>query len=56
VSSIAEFAKSQLENAKNWALDSNPEVARWGKDRVTEFQHFHESESAREEFEEKESQ
>jgi hypothetical protein len=52
--SIVEFAKSQLENAKNWALDSNPEVARWGKDRVTEFQHFYESESAREEFERKE--
>jgi hypothetical protein len=56
VSSIAEFYKSQLENAKSWAEDSDPQVAKWGKERVAEFQASYEAESAREEFEEKEFQ
>lgn len=54
VSSIAEFAKSQFENAKSWAEDSDPQVAQWGKERVGEFQAWYEAESAREEFEERE--
>ena len=56
VSSIAEFVKSQLENAKHWALDGDPEVAKWGQELVAEFQHSYEAESAREEFEEREFQ
>ncbi|MCF7634636.1 MAG: hypothetical protein LLF82_000100 [Dehalococcoides mccartyi] len=54
VSSIAGFAKSQLDNARNWSEDSAPEVAKWGQERLVEFQRSYEAESAREEFEEKE--
>ena len=55
VSSFVEFYKLQLENATNWAEDRDPQVAKWGRDLVEEFQHSYEAESAREEFEERES-
>lgn len=56
VSSIAGFAKSQLDNARSWSEDTAPEVAKWGQERLAEFQRSYEAESAREEFEEKDSQ
>ena len=55
VSSIAGFMKSQLENAMHWAEDKDPEVAKWGQELVAELQRSYEAESAREEFEERES-
>lgn len=50
---LSVFAKAQLENAKAWAQDGDPNVATWGRTRVKEFEADLERELAREEFEER---
>jgi len=54
VPSLAGFAKSQLENARQWAQDPEPGVAEWGKRLVETTQESYEQHAAREEFEERE--
>jgi hypothetical protein len=51
VSSLAQFAHGQLTNARGWARDSDPEVARWGARMVREFEQSAEEFDAHEEYE-----
>jgi len=51
VSSLAQFARGQLTNARSWARDSDPEVARWGARMVREFEQSAEEFDAHEEYE-----
>ncbi|HTA91796.1 MAG TPA: hypothetical protein VK745_19575 [Polyangiaceae bacterium] len=51
VPSLAQFARGQLANARLWALDDDPEVARWGARMVRELERSAEEFDAREEYE-----
>jgi hypothetical protein len=53
VNSLAAFHKSQLENARLWAEDSNQAVSDWAKELARDMEALYESEAAREEFEER---
>ncbi|MGB6837484.1 MAG: hypothetical protein WBF66_07255 [Dehalococcoidia bacterium] len=53
VSSIAGFARSQLENARAWAEDPSPPVAEWGRRMVEELQASYDYHAADEEFEQR---
>jgi hypothetical protein len=51
VSSLAQFARGQLTNARGWARDNDPEVALWGARMVKELELSAEEFDAHEEFE-----
>jgi hypothetical protein len=51
VSSLAQFARGQLANARGWERDSDPQVARWGARMVRELEHSAEEFDAHEEYE-----
>ncbi|MGH7436531.1 MAG: hypothetical protein ACRENE_12730 [Polyangiaceae bacterium] len=51
VSSLAQFARGQLTNARGWAHDSDPEVARWGAKMVQQLEQSAEEFDAHEEYE-----
>jgi hypothetical protein len=53
VSSLGLFARAQLANARTWASDGDPEVARWGARMIRELEQSAEAFDAHEEYERK---
>jgi len=53
VTSLAGFARSQLENARAWSQDPSRPVAEWGLKMVEELEASYEHHAADEEFEQR---